>query len=287
MSLDSTWYSEASAATGTGFSLKITRTLHEEKSPFQTITVYETQSFGRLLTLDGLVMVTDRDNFVYHEMMSHPALFTHPRPQRVVVVGGGDCGTIREVLKHPQVSEAWQVEIDERVTRVCETYFPQLCESNGDSRANFFFGDGIKWIEEAKPGTIDVIIIDSTDPVGPAEGLFAIDFYRNCLRALTHQGVIVQQSESPLLHLPLIERVRRDLLGAGFDSVATVTYPQVSYPSGWWSSTLAGKGVDVMQFRDTDARKKRFDTQYYNADLHRGALALPAFMERAFAKERA
>lgn len=285
MSVDPTWYNEASETTGTGFSLKVTQKLHEEQSPYQKITVYETQSFGKLLTLDGLVMVTDRDNFVYHEMMSHPVLFSHPAPRRVVIIGGGDCGTLREVLKHQHVAQAWQVEIDERVTRVCETYFPKLCESNHDPRARFYFGDGIKWIHEAEPGSLDAIIIDSTDPVGPAAGLFAIDFYRGCLRALAPNGVVVQQSESPLLHLPLIERVRHDLIGAGFSSVATLTYPQVSYPSGWWSSTMAGKGVDVRKFRERDAEARTFATEYYTAALHRGALALPAFMERAFSKE--
>ena len=147
MVLDDNWYTEASHDLGLGFSLRIKSKLHEEQSAYQTIAVYETETFGRLLTIDGLVMLTDRDNFVYHEMMTHPALFTHRNPKKVVIIGGGDCGTLKEVLKHPGVEEAWQVEIDERVTQVSEKYFPELSESNRDPRANFFFGDGIQPVE--------------------------------------------------------------------------------------------------------------------------------------------
>src|SRR5439155_10962993 len=120
--------------------------LHEEQSAYQRIEIYQTETFGKLMTLDGLVMVTDRDNFIYHEMMSHPALYSHPCPTRVLIIGGGDCGTLREVLKHPTVELAEQVELDERVTRVAERFFPDLCESNRDPRARLHFADGIAWV---------------------------------------------------------------------------------------------------------------------------------------------
>ncbi len=135
MSLDKTWYTEEWAGQGSAISLKIKDKVHDEQSTYQRIEIYETESFGTLMTLDGLVMVTDRDNFVYHEMMSHPALFTHPDPKRVLIIGGGDCGTLHEVLKHKSVELAEQVELDERVTRVAEKFFPELCESNNDPRA--------------------------------------------------------------------------------------------------------------------------------------------------------
>ncbi|RMF17109.1 MAG: polyamine aminopropyltransferase [Gammaproteobacteria bacterium] len=280
------WFTEIFQDEGTGFSLKIKAKLHEEQTPYQKLEIYDTETFGKLMVLDGCVMLTTRDNFLYHEMMTHPALFTHRNPKKVVIIGGGDCGTLKEVLKHEGVEEAWQVEIDERVTRVSEQYFPELCTANDDPRAHFFFGDGIQWMQDAVPGSFDVIIVDSTDPVGPAEGLFAEDFYRTCMTALADGGILVQQSESPLLHTrTLIRKIHQDMLAAGFDAVKTLPFPQVVYPTGWWSCTLAGKGVDLDTFREDDAENRPFATEYYNAGIHRGALALPEFMKRELTRD--
>lgn len=281
MTLDSSWYTEASADAGIAFSLKVRAKVHDERSPYQRIEIYETETFGRLMTLDGLVMVTERDNFIYHEMMSHPALYTHPDPRRVLVVGGGDCGTLREVLKHAGVERAEQVELDERVTRVSERFFPELCSANADPRARLHFADGIEWVARAAPDSYDVIIIDSTDPVGPAAGLFSEPFYRDCFRALGPDGILAAQSESPLLHLALIRNVRAALATAGFAQVATLHFPQCSYPSGWWSATLGSKTRRPEDFREAAASARSFDTRYYNAAVHRGALALPQFFESA------
>jgi spermidine synthase len=278
MSLDKNWYTEEWAGQGSAISLKIKSKVHDEQSTYQRIEIYETETFGTLMTLDGLVMVTDRDNFVYHEMMSHPALFTHPDPQRVLVIGGGDCGTLHEVLKHKTVTLAEQVELDERVTRVSEKFFPELCESNNDPRARLHFADGIKWVADAKPETYDVIIIDSTDPVGPAAGLFSEAFYKNCFRALRPNGVVVGQSESPLFHAELILSVQKSFKAAGFRDVATLFFPQCTYPSGWWSATMAGKDAAVKNFRAQDAAAKTFTTRYYNRDIHAAALASPEFL---------
>jgi spermidine synthase len=278
MPLDKNWYTEEWAGQGSAISLKINSKVHDEQSTYQRIEIYETETFGTLMTLDGLVMVTDRDNFVYHEMMSHPALFTHPDPQRVLVIGGGDCGTLHEVLKHKTVTLAEQVELDERVTRVSEKFFPELCESNNDSRARLHFADGIKWVADAKPETYDVIIIDSTDPVGPAAGLFSEAFYKNCFRALRPNGVVVGQSESPLFHAELILSVQKSFKAAGFRDVATLFFPQCTYPSGWWSATMAGKDAAVKNFRAQDAAAKTFTTRYYNRDIHAAALASPEFL---------
>jgi len=281
MALDQSWFTEANEDTGLAFSLKATR-LHEEQTPYQKIEIYDTATFGKLMVIDGCVMLTSRDNFLYHEMMTHPALFTHADPKRVVIIGGGDCGTLREVLRHPEVAEAWQVEIDERVTRLAEDYFPELCDANDDPRANFFFGDGVQWMKDQAEGSVDVIIVDSTDPIGPAEGLFAEPFYRDCFRALGEGGILVQQSESPLLHLELLQKMRAGMAAAGFVAMQTLPYPQPVYPSGWWSATLAGKDGGVDTFRDADAANKPFPTIYYNADMHRAALAQPEFMKEAF-----
>lgn len=278
MVIDKTWYTEEWANQGSAISLKVKQKVHDEQSQYQRIEIYATETFGTLMTLDGLVMVTDRDNFVYHEMMSHPALFTHPNPKEVLIIGGGDCGTLREVLKHKSVTRAEQVELDERVTRVSEKFFPDLCESNNDARAVLRFDDGIKWVADAKPGTYDVIIVDSTDPVGPAAGLFSAEFYKNCFKALKPNGIVVGQSESPLFHVELIKSMHSALHAAKFADVASIHFPQCTYPSGWWSATLACKEAKLASFREQDAAQRGFPTRYYNQGIHRAALAMPEFL---------
>jgi spermidine synthase len=234
------------------------------------------------MLIDGAVMLTTRDNFLYHEMMSHPALFTHPDPRNVVIIGGGDCGTLREVLRHPGVQTAVQCDIDEQVTRMAEKWFPELCESNDDARAQLLFDDGIAYMANRAPGSVDIVIVDSTDPVGPAEGLFNKAFYESCFRALREGGILVQQSESPLALLELIKEMRGEMAKAGFAEFALLPFPQPCYPTGWWSCTLARKpGGGGFGFREADARGKGFPTRYYSADLHRGALATPPFVAEA------
>ncbi|MCF8005754.1 MAG: polyamine aminopropyltransferase, partial [Chromatiaceae bacterium] len=169
---ENNWFTEVAEAAGSAFSLRIKQRLHREESPFQTIEVYETETFGNLMVIDGFTMLSTRENFLYHEMLSHPVLLTHPAPRRVAIIGGGDCGTLREVLRHQEIASAVQIDIDERVTRVAEQFFPELTESNADPRATLLFDDGIRWMREAPDQSLDIIIIDSTDPVGPAEGLF-------------------------------------------------------------------------------------------------------------------
>lgn len=272
------WFTEAHAASGSSIGFRIEALLHSEKTPFQAIEIYQTTDWGKLMVIDGCVMLTSRDNFLYHEMMTHPALFTHARAKRVVIIGGGDCGTLREVLKHEEVEHATQVDIDERVTRLAEEYFPELCESNGDPRAELLFADGIQYMADCAPESVDLVIVDSTDPVGPAEGLFNAAFYASCHKALRHGGILVQQSESPLLHLDLIRSMRGAMRSASFNATRTLTFPQPCYPSGWWSCTMARKGADLAGFRERGAATKNFPTRYYTAEVHRGALSLPVFM---------
>jgi len=275
------WFIEEHVADGSLFGVKVRECLHSEQTEFQKIDIYASEKFGNVMVIDGFFMLTARENFLYHEMMSHPALFTHPSPENVVIIGGGDCGTLREVLKHGRVTHALQVEIDERVTRLAEEFFPELCVSNNDSRAEFFFGDGIQWMRDADPGSVDLIIIDSTDPIGPAEGLFTEAFYRDCMQALGKDGLLLQQSESPLFHMQIINPMHKAMRAAGFADTRALFFPQPCYPSGWWSATMAAKHTLDGSFREQDVANKHFDTQYYTADIHRAALAAPAFFSKA------
>jgi spermidine synthase len=276
----SSWLYEDFQYTGSAIGFRITRKLDEVQSPFQKIEIFESTDWGNVMTIDGAMMVTTRDNFFYHEMMAHAPLYTHANPKNVVIIGGGDCGTLREVLKHKNVETAVQCDIDEQVTRMAEKYFPELCQSNHDPRATVMFDDGIAYMQNAAPESIDLIIVDSTDPVGPAEGLFNEAFYKNCLKALRPDGLLVQQSESPLALMHLIHDMRSAMRDAGFKNFRTLPFPQPCYPTGWWSATIASKSTqDLKKFREADVAAKSFDTQYYNLGIHQGALMMPEFMK--------
>ncbi len=283
--LEPSWLYENFDHTGSAFGLRVTAKLDEVQSPFQKIEIYDSSDWGRVMLIDGALMVTTRDNFFYHEMMAHAPLFTHANPEQVVIIGGGDCGTLREVLKHPGVRRAVQCDIDEQVTVMARRYFPELCESNDDPRATVMFDDGIAYMKNAAAESIDVIIVDSTDPVGPAEGLFNRAFYADCLRALKVGGLLVQQSESPLALMHLILDMRTAMRDAGFQSFRLLPFPQPCYPTGYWSGLIASKeSRDLTQFRVADAAARPFETQYYSAAIHQAALTLPPFVEKALAE---
>ncbi len=282
MNDNTNWHYENFDPTGSAIGYRITRKLDEVQSPFQKIEIYESTDWGNLMLIDGAMMLTTKDNFLYHEMMSHPALFTHAAPKRVVIIGGGDCGTLREVLRHPGVESATQCDIDEQVTRMAEKWFPELCESNGDARAELLFDDGVAYMANCPAGSVDIVIVDSTDPVGPAEGLFNKAFYESCFRALKDDGILVQQSESPLMLVELIREMRGEMGKAGFNAFATLPFPQPCYPTGWWSCTLARKSGGFA-FREDAARERGFATRYYTAEAHAAALVPPPFLAEALA----
>lgn len=278
------WFTEVCDAGGTAFSLRITERLADVQTEYQHIEIFDTTDFGKLMVIDGFVMLTSRDNFIYHEMMSHPVMFTHAQPKDVLIVGGGDCGTLREVLRHESVESVVQVDIDEQVTRLAEKYFPELCESNHDSRASLVFDDAIQWVKNAQPESLDIIIVDSTDPVGPAKGLFSETFYRDCLKALRPGGLIVQQSESPLLHMQLLCDMHAAMRSAGYADVKSLQFPQPVYPSGWWSATMACKDGKISGLREDDVAAKYFFGRYYSAEIHRAAFAMPPFFTKALSR---
>lgn len=271
ISPNSNWLTEQLDAYGTVFGLRIKSHLHHEKTPILTIDIYDTTDFGHLMVIDGSFMLTTRDNFLYHEMMSHPILFTHHDPKRVVIIGGGDCGTLQEVLKHP-VQSVTQIEIEEKVTRLSEKYFPELCTSNTDPRAHFIFDDGIAWMRNAPDKSADVIIVDSTDPVGPAEGLFNAAFYTQCCRVLADDGILALQSESPLIHEQILKDVQGALKTAGFNHRLIVPFPQPLYPTGWHSMTMASKTRPLNAFRKDTALFETLKTRYYHFPIHEAAL---------------
>ena len=253
---ESTWLYENFDKAGSSIGFRVSRKLDEVQSPFQHIEIYESTDWGNVMLIDGAMMLTTRDNFLYHEMMSHPALFTHPRAKRVVIIGGGDCGTLREVLRHPGVQRATQCDIDEQVTRMAEKYFPELCESNNDPRAELLFDDGIAYMANCEPGSVDIVIVDSTDPVGPAEGLFNKAFFASCHRALKDDGILVQQSESPLVLLDLIREMRAEMGKAGFASFQTLPFPQPAQGRAG-AAAVRGRGAGGL----TGSTRKR-DTRH-------------------------
>jgi spermidine synthase len=189
------WYTEKQTKNH-GITTKIKKTLYHDQSEFQTLDVIETIEFGNMLVLDGMVMTTDRDEFVYHEMITHVAMNTHPNPKEVLVVGGGDGGVIREILRYPTVIRAVLAEIDGKVIEASKKYFPQIAGKLDDPRVDIQVTDGIRHIQENK-GKYDVIIVDSTEPVGPAVGLFQKPFYEGIYEALKEEGIMVAQTESP------------------------------------------------------------------------------------------
>lgn len=267
------WFSEVYESEGVAISWTVEAHLAHEVTDYQTIDVYQTTHWGHLMVIDGFVMLTSRDNFLYHEMLTHPALFSHPNPKRVLIIGGGDCGTLKEVLAHEGIERCTQVEIDQQVTRLAEKFFPELCERNDDPRAELLFDDGLAHIKSLEPGSVDVIIIDSTDPIGPAEGLFGPEFVKDCYAALGQGGIMVQQSESPLLHQALIEGITNNMTEAGFSETATLGFPQPCYPSGWWSATMAVKEGELIPPSEARFSEAKLTTHYYNRAVHVGALA--------------
>ncbi|WP_298038922.1 polyamine aminopropyltransferase [uncultured Desulfuromonas sp.] len=280
------WYTEKHSE-NVGIAMKVSKTLFSGKSEFQQLDIVETLEYGRMMLLDGLVMVTERDEFVYHDMIVHPALFTHPAPKKVLVIGGGDGGTIREIVKHPSVEEAVLCEIDGLVIDKSVELLPSMaCEIDGSNpKVKLHVDDGIAYIREHR-GEFDVILVDSTDPIGPAVGLFEEDFYRTVFAALKEDGIMVAQSESPFYH-PEIQKKMYANLRSVFPIVEMYQAFIPTYPSGLWSFAFASKRHHpVRDFDRERAAKRGFRTRYYNEDLHLGAFMLPTFARENIAEEQ-
>lgn len=269
------WYTEKQTP-NVGITCKITETLHSEQTPFQHMSVINTEQFGRMLVLDGMVMTTIKDEFVYHEMISHVALNTHPNPENVLVIGGGDGGAIREVIKNPKVKKATLVEIDGRVIEVSKQYLPEIAVAlEGNPKVEVLVDDGIAHINKMKD-TYDVILVDSTEPIGPAEGLFALDFYRQIHEALKADGIMVAQTESPFFNDDLIRRVYKDIASV-FPLTKLYLASIPTYPSGLWSFTMGSKQWDPEQVDESTL--PQLETKYYSPDIHKSVFRLPNFVK--------
>lgn len=269
-----------------GITFGVEDVLFSAESEFQQVRVLQTDAFGRLLTLDGLVMLTDRDEFVYHEMIAHPALCLLREPKRVLVVGGGDGGTVREVLRHPSIEHVDLVEIDQMVIDVSRDFFPRIASALENPRLNIRVQDGAEFVRNAEDGFYDLIIVDSTDPVGFAEALFGEDFYRDCHRILSDQGILVSQTESPwdrVFHDSI--RAANRFLDSVFKEVELYLASIPTYPLGTWSFTIASKQIHPIDDFDQASAAERLapfidELQYYHAGLHRAAFAHPLFVQR-------
>lgn len=268
------WYTEKQTDSF-GITAKIKHTLVTEKTDFQDLAVIETEQFGRMLVLDGMVMTTVKDEFVYHEMVAHPVLFTHPDPKRVLVVGGGDGGVIREVLKHPMVEKAVLVEIDGKVIEHSKRHLPEIAGALDDPRVEVIVNDGYMHIHDFK-NTYDVIMVDSTEPVGPAVNLFTRGFYQGIFDALKEDGIFVAQTDNPWFKAELIRSVHKDVREV-FPVVRVYTANIPTYPSGLWTFTMGSKRYDPLQVEES--RISPIDTRYYTPRLHKAAFVLPRFVE--------
>ena len=269
------WFTEDWYGMGFGATFSVTRKLLTRITPFQKIEIYESVACGKLAVFDNCVMLTERFHHFYHEMLVHPLLTPRMRATQVAIIGGGDCGVLAEVLKHPHVTHVDQVEIDRIVTEVSKTFFPQLCATNHDPRTRFYFTDGIAWMKDTSEGRYDVIIVDSTDPVGMAAGLSGRDFYADCFRALRREGALVVQTGSPIFHRAHSHDVRASLRQTGLSDLETMTFPQPDYPSGIWSATVATKGGCLV--RALPRSTKMPSANYYSERVHAGALLFPSF----------
>ncbi|MEQ8237477.1 MAG: polyamine aminopropyltransferase [Syntrophomonadaceae bacterium] len=260
-----------------GFSLKISKTLRVEQTEFQHLAVVETDQFGRMLLLDGMVMTTDADEFVYHEMITQVALNSHPNPQKVLIIGGGDGGALREAVRHPLVQKAALVEIDGKVIEASKEFFPFLACAFDDPKAEVVVDDGIAYVAKKK-GEFDVIMVDSTEPVGPAVELFSAPFYQQCFEALKDDGMLVVQSESPFLNADVIKMAYEGIMDS-FPVTKLYLASIPTYPSGLWSFTVGSKKYDPAQ----PLHENPGELKYYNPDVHKAAFQLPGFVKKLLA----
>lgn len=262
------------------FSIRVEKQLVSVNSRYQEIAVFDTKEFGKVLTLDGYVMLTEKDEFIYHEMITHVPMAVNPDIRDVLIIGAGDGGTVRELTRYKTIRHIDMVEIDEEVVNVCREYLPDISCALGDKRLNIFYEDGLKYVRRKK-GEYDLIIIDSTDPFGPGEGLFTKEFYGNCYQALNDEGILINQHESPYYDDDAASMVRAHKnISSVFKLSRVYQFHIPTYPSGHWLFGFASKKYDPVE----DLHQDKWNglglvTKYYNTELHKGAFALPNYVK--------
>lgn len=259
------------------------------QSPFQRVRILESTKYGKMLALDDMVMTTINDEFHYHEMISHPALFTHGNAKNILVIGGGDGGTVREILRHEGVEKVTMVEIDGEVIKACKEHLPEIAAEFNNPKLDLKVDDGIAFIKNAAPKSYDIIIVDGSDPVGPAEGLFSVEFYTNCFNALKDGGILVAQGESPKFNEKAFAELNytlQDIFGKENAPVSLFYVP--TYPTGMWSFQYGLKGGIAPKAVTNEAEIDLFVTskglRYYNSDIHKASFATPNFVKSLITK---
>ncbi len=269
------WWTEQQTP-GLRLGLHCSQVLESRQSEHQHVAVYQTEQYGRLLALDDMVMTTEADEFVYHEMLCHPALAVADRPRHVLIVGGGDGGAVREVLKHPAVERVVLAELDGDVVDVCRRHLPSIAGRLDDPRVEIRVGDGVAYMADAADASFDVILVDAPDPIGPAEGLFGERFYAQAARVLSPRGVLAAQTECPFLHGPLITRVQQ-ALRQHFSAVGLYWAVIPTYPGAMWTFSIASR--DGGAVLNEPASSIRVPGRYWSPEVHRAAFALPPFVQ--------
>ncbi len=273
------WYTEEHTK-DVRFSIRVKKQLYSGQSKFQKIDVFESNQFGRFLTLDGLMMLTEKDEFIYHEMIVHVPMATNPHIKNVLVIGAGDGGTVRELTRYDTIEKIDMVELDEQVVKVSREFLPQVSNKLDDKRVKLFFEDGLKFVRD-KENEYDLIIVDSTDPFGPGEGLFTKEFYGNCYKALKSDGILVNEHECPYYtdYAKSMKRAHQRI--KEFFPICRVYQAHIpTYPSGNWLFGFASKKFDPT----TDVHAQEWNdlnlkTRYYNIDVHKGCFAIPNYVK--------
>ncbi|MGN0632736.1 MAG: polyamine aminopropyltransferase [Oscillospiraceae bacterium] len=258
------------------FNIKVKKQLYSHKSYYQQIDILDTYEFGRVLVLDGYIMLTEKDEYVYHEMVTHIPMAVNPDIKNVLVIGAGDGGTLRELCRYDTIEKIDMVEIDELVIEVCKRYLPQTACCYNDPRLDLHIGDGLKYVRY-KENEYDLIIVDSTDPFGPGEGLFTKEFYGRCFTALNDTGILINQHESTYYdsYIDMVQRTHKRI-SANFPVSMVYQTHIPTYPSGQWLFGFASKNLHPVY----DIKAERWEalgikTKYYNTELHKGCFALP------------
>jgi spermidine synthase len=279
------WYTEQHTP-NVRFSIKVTDVLYTGHSGIQQIDVFESKEFGRFLTLDGLMMLTEKDEYIYHEMMVHVPMAVKKDARTILVIGAGDGGTVRELSRYKHLERIDMVEIDEEVVKTCRRYLPQTACGLDDTRLNIYYEDGLRFVRD-KVEEYDIILVDSTDPFGPGEGLFTREFYGNCHKALKSDGILVNQHESPYYDYYANSMRRAHKRIEEYFPVCKVYQAHIpTYPSGHWLFGFASKQLDPIRDLDADAwTALGIPVRYYNTVLHTGCFALPTYVNEILSSD--